>query len=143
MAASAAPRMDVRKDAMHSRHPTTSVLTGNQRKQRERTMSWHDHPMMSVVGCIDSNGAITARACKDISGHRPEESRGKRWRFLVWSQEFNDLAPRSLDEANNLKAMLQLNDEEHFAVCDWLIKHGFADDQILTPPAPINPTREG
>lgn len=87
--------------------------------------------MMSVVGCIDAHGAITARARKEIECHRPEESRGKRWRFLVWSQDFHALAPRTLEEDNNRRAMLILTEEEHFAVCDWLIRHGYADERIL------------
>ena len=93
--------------------------------------SWRDHEMMSVVGCIDAHGAITARACKEIGCHRPEESRGKRWRFLVWSQDFHALAPRTIEEDNNRRTMLILTEEEHFAVCDWLIRHGYADDRIL------------
>lgn len=93
--------------------------------------SWRDHEMMSVVGCIDSNGAITARACKQIDSHRPDECRGKRWRWLVWSQDFHSVPPRTVEEANNRIAMLHLDEDEHFAVCDWLIRHGYADESIL------------
>lgn len=96
--------------------------------------SWRDHEEMSVVGCIDSNGAITARASKEIGAHRPEESRGKRWRFLVWSQDFHAPPPRTIEEANNPRTMLVLTEEEHFAVCNWLIRHGYADDRILPNP---------
>ncbi len=90
--------------------------------------------MMSVCGCIDSLGYITARASKGISTHRPNESIGKRWRWLVQSQEFHSLAPKTVEEANNRISMLHLNDEEHFAVCDYLIKNGYAHPDILPEP---------
>ena len=95
--------------------------------------------MMSVSGCIDSHGAITASAHKEIKGHKPEEMRGKRWRFIVHSQEFSLLMPRTVAESND-RSWRELTDEEHFAVCDWLIRHGYASDDILpnaiaqTPP---------
>lgn len=101
------------------------------KKRSSKAACWRDHAMMSVNGCIDSNGAITARAYKNIHSHTPDESRGKRWRWLVWSQEFHSVPPRTTEEANNRIKMLHLNEEEHFAVCDWLIRHGYADEKTL------------
>jgi hypothetical protein len=87
--------------------------------------------MMSVAGCIDSNGSISGRATKGIDGHRASESRGKRWRWIIHRQEFHILPPKTLAELNNPRAN-ELTDEEHFAVCDWLIRHGYADESILS-----------
>lgn len=50
---------------------------------------------------------------------------------MVWSQEFHCLAPRTIEESNNRIKMLHLNEEEHFAVCDWLVRHGYADERIM------------
>ena len=92
--------------------------------------SWREHPMMSVCGCIDSYGAITARASDHISVHQKCEMSGKRWRWIIHEQQFHSLPPRTIDESNNRRS-LQLNDEEYFLVCNWLIEHGFADERIL------------
>jgi len=59
---------------------------------------WRSHPMMAVAGCIDSNGAIFARATPGIDGHRASESRGKRWRWIIHRQEFHVLPPKTLEE---------------------------------------------
>ena len=92
--------------------------------------SFRQHPCMSVAGCIDSNGRIEAKGFREIGSHTPELSRGKKWRWLVWSQEFSLLMPTTCAEAND-RTRHDLTDEEHFAVCDWLIRHGYADDRIL------------
>lgn len=81
--------------------------------------SWRDHEMMWVIGCIDSNGAIVASPSKEGRTHRPEESRGKRWRWCVWSQEFCDV----------FAGTGHLLDEEVFAIREWLIKRGYASDK--------------
>lgn len=109
------------------------------RKRSAKTTkhSWRNHPMSSVAGCIDAQGEIRGRATKEIDFHPPELSKGKRWRWLIWSQDFHSVAPRTLEEANNRIAMLHLNEEEHFAVCDWLVRHGYADDSIM--PVKANP----
>jgi len=86
--------------------------------------------MMAVAGCIDSHGSISGRATKGVEVHRASESRGKRWRWIIHRQEFHNLIPKTLEEINNPR-MNVLTDEEHFAVCDWLIRHGYADDSIL------------
>ena len=80
--------------------------------------------MMSVVGCIDANGSIIARACKEIGTHRPEEKKGKTWRWLVWSQEFIHVGPRPVDE---------MTDDEVRLVCDWLVRKGYADEYAYPP----------
>lgn len=90
--------------------------------------------MMSVAGCIDSQGEIRAKASKEIQAHTSELSKGKRWRWLVRSQDFHDIAPMTIEESNNRIAMLHLNKEEHFAVCDWLVRNKFADDKIIPNP---------
>ena len=87
--------------------------------------------MMWVIGCIDSNGAITASPTKEGRCHTPEESRGKSWRWCVWSQEMAWGIPgRTIEEINNPR-MNELTDEESFAVWDWLRKHGYTDDRSM------------
>lgn len=86
--------------------------------------------MMAVAGCIDSNGSISARATPGIDGHRASESRGKRWRWIIHRQEFHVLPPKTLAELNNPRTN-ELTADEHFTVCDWLIRHGYADESIL------------
>jgi hypothetical protein len=86
--------------------------------------------MMAVAGCIDSNGSMSAKATPGIDGHRASESRGKRWRWIIHRQEFHALLPKTLAELNNPRAN-ELTDDEHFTVCDWLIRHGYADESIL------------
>jgi hypothetical protein len=77
---------------------------------------------MWVIGCIDSHGAIVARAMRDCGTHTATESKGCRWRFCVWSQDFHATVGGARDI---------LNEDEYIAVCDWLIRHGYADDRIL------------
>ncbi len=74
--------------------------------------------LMWVVGCIDSYGAITARAVNGAGDvmHSANESRGKRWRWNIWGQEFIATRNPSHDK---------LSEEEFETVCDWLIKKGF------------------
>lgn len=48
--------------------------------------------------------------------HGPEESKGRRWRWNIWGQEF--VATRN--PAND-----QLSKEEYFTVCDWLERKGY------------------
>lgn len=88
--------------------------------------SWRDHEYMWVIGCIDSRGAIAASPDRIGRSHRPEESRGKRWRWCVWSQEFSVLATEHDT----------LSDDELFTVCDWLVQRGYADAGIL-PAKPV------
>lgn len=77
---------------------------------------------MWVIGCIDAHGAITARAIRDCGTHTAAESKGRRFRFCVWSQDFH----ATIGGVKDI-----LSDEEHLTVCDWLIRHGYADDRIL------------
>lgn len=84
---------------------------------------WRKHPMMWVLGCIDSNGAIVAHATKEGRTHTIEESKGKRFRWCIWTQDFN-ITFGGIKDA--------LTPEEYFAVCDWLIKHKYADETILS-----------
>jgi hypothetical protein len=95
--------------------------------------NWRTHPMMSVTGCIDSNGAITARASTSIRVHGPAESRGRRWRWLIWSQEFAEVRPANTAEANNMSAM-HMTREEVFAVWDWLRRNDYTDDRTMPRP---------
>lgn len=79
-----------------------------------------DDPMW-VIGCIDDRGAVTARHAgsgKDLM-HRPEESRGTRWRWNIWAQEFVATA----NPAHN-----KLSDEEFEIVTDWLTKKGYKSE---------------
>ena len=74
--------------------------------------------LMWVVGSIDAYGAIHARA---VSGggnvmHGPAESKGKRWRWNIWRQEY--VATRNASHE-------MLTDDEWKIVDDWLIKHGY------------------
>ncbi len=85
--------------------------------------SWRDHPIMWVIGCIDANGAITANPSREGRTHSIEESKGKRWRWCVWSQEFIDAGPRMTHP--------ELSDEESFTVCDWLVRRGYAAETII------------
>lgn len=89
-----------------------------------------DNDIMSVAGCIDSSGAIRARPSKGIATHPPDLMRGHRWRWIVGSQEFMHLAPRTVAELND-RHLMALTSEEDFAVCDWLVRHGYADDRII------------
>ena len=91
---------------------------------------WREHPKRWVAGCIDSSGAISAVASINMEMHDLSASRGKRWRWNIATQEMVLLCPRSVEEANH-REMFELNAEEYFAVCDWLIRHGYADDGIL------------
>lgn len=75
-----------------------------------------DDPMW-VVGCIDSYGAITARIVSHGGSvtHTAEESRGRRWRWNIWGQDF--VATRN-------PAHDRLSDNERVSVMDWLVRHG-------------------
>jgi hypothetical protein len=93
--------------------------------------NWREHAKRWVNGCIDSYGAIHAVATVEIEMHKGNTQNGKRWRWNIGDQDFSSLAPRTVEEANNRIVMLHLNEEEHFTVCDWLIRHGYASDDIL------------
>lgn len=77
-----------------------------------------DDPMW-VVGCIDSYGAISARHvnCNGNIMHTLEESKGRRWRWNIWGQEFHATRNPTLDK---------LSDEENLAVMNWLQRKGYA-----------------
>ena len=93
--------------------------------------NWREHAKRWVNGCIDSHGAIHAVATVEIEAHEGKTLNGKRWRWNIGSQDFCSLAPRTVEEAKNRIQMLHLNEEEYFVVCDWLIRHGYASDEIL------------
>lgn len=84
--------------------------------------SWRNHDKMWIIGCIDAHGAIVARAERDCGTHTAAESKGRRFRFCVWSQDFH----ATIGGVKDI-----FNDDEYLAVCDWLIRHGYADDRIL------------
>lgn len=90
------------------------------RNQQSRFLRKPHHPddPMWVIGCIDSYGAITARhaAGHQQVMHSSAESRGKRWRWNIWGQEFVATRNGRLDE---------MNDEELTAVTDWLERRGY------------------
>jgi hypothetical protein len=92
---------------------------------KTKRKSWRDHEMKWVTGCITSQGAIIASATKGIRSHTLEESQSRRWRWYVWGQEFFAMGPGQT-----------LTEEEEFAVCDWLIRRGYADSDILPEPKP-------
>lgn len=97
------------------------------------SQNWRNHPIMWIIGCIDSNGHITANPSKEGRSHRKEESRGKRWRWCVWSQEMITLVGKTVDEINHPEKT-QLTEEEYFLVCDWLIRNKYASAEILPEP---------
>jgi hypothetical protein len=76
-----------------------------------------DDPMW-VIGCIDSHGAIVARHATSGGNimHGSSESRGKRWRWNIWRQEFFSTLRGRLDE---------LTEDEHSAVVEWLERRGY------------------
>ena len=82
---------------------------------------------MWVVGCITAHGAIIARIVKGPScvTHTEAESKGKRWRWNIWGQEFH------ATRANNLDP---LTDEELVLVHDWLKRNGCEPDDLTTDP---------
>ena len=89
---------------------------------------WRDHDATYVIGCIDSNGAIVANPSREGRTHSYEESKGKRWRWCVWSQEMAwGVSGRTVAEVNS-PCLNQLTYDEEFAVWDWLCKRGYADD---------------
>ena len=94
-------------------------------------MNRRNHKFRWVNGCIDSYGAIFAVPTVEIESHGGKTLNGKRWRWNISSQEFMSLAPRTVEEANNRIKMLSLNDEEYFIVSDWLVCHGYADEDIF------------
>lgn len=100
--------------------------------------NWQEHPYNWVIGSIDSNGAIHAEALVELKAHHGKMLNGKRWRWNIARQEFGSLAPRTVAEANNRIKLLTLNYEECFAVGDWLIRHGYADDNILSHGAEVD-----
>lgn len=111
--------------------PTSRETPARRSHQRPVRHSWRDHDVMYVIGCIDANGAITANPSREGRTHRPEESKGKRWRWCVWSQEMAWGIPgRTLEEINNPR-MNELTDEESFAVWNWLRKRGYTDDRSM------------
>ena len=71
---------------------------------------------MWVIGCIDSYGAIIARHAHGGQNymHTLAESKGKRWRWNIWGQEYHQTA--TLD---------RLTDEEYIAVDTWLERKGY------------------
>lgn len=84
--------------------------------QLKRTYDVND-PMW-IVGCVDSYGAITARVVNSFGNlmHTKEESRGKRWRWNIWGQEFHCTRNPTLD---------RMTDEEYQIVSNWLEERGY------------------
>lgn len=98
-----------------SRHQACHLLS--KRITYKRPGEYDADDPMYVVGCIDSNGAITARVVAgggDVM-HTKDESRGRRWRWNIWAQEFNATRNPTLDH---------LTTEEFEIVNNWLVEHG-------------------
>ena len=76
---------------------------------------------MWVVGSIDAYGAIHARVVKggESATHTPAESKGKRWRWNIWAQEF--MATRNPSNERLLP-------EEFQRIQAWLERKGCAID---------------
>lgn len=79
--------------------------------------NWREHEIMWVVGCIGHDGLIVATPLKEGRTHTQEESRGTRWRWFVWEQDWKFL------RANEF-----LTHEEELQVLDWLIERGYAEE---------------
>lgn len=91
-------------------------------KKKENTpVNWRKHPMMWVVGAIDSNSHIVGTAVRGGRVHNESESKGCKFRFSIHSQDFFDV----------LFGYVKMKPEEYFSVCDWLIRNNYADDKIL------------
>lgn len=75
---------------------------------------------MWVIGCIDAYGAISARVVKrnDDIMHTLNESKGKRWRWNIWSQEFHCTRNPTLDK---------LDPDERVSVESYLERRGLKD----------------
>lgn len=91
-------------------------------------MNWRKHEMGYVMGCIDSYGEIRGKATRQMECHPPELSKGKRWRFCIWSQEFSIIMPKTLEEYNDPHSKI-LTDEEAFLVWNWLMEKGYTDEK--------------
>lgn len=93
-------------------------MTMSEMKRRSKDP---DEPMW-VIGCIEHNGAITGRAA--ASGgrvmHSKEESKGKRWRWNIWSQDFHATLKMCFDPGSQV-----LTPEEFSLVEDWLERRGY------------------
>lgn len=78
---------------------------------------YHPDDPMWVIGCIEHNGAITARIVNGRGRvmHGPEESKGKRWRWNIWGQEYTATRNPSND---------RLSEEELAIVDNWLEEKG-------------------
>lgn len=103
------------------------------RRKRTKPINWREHPKRWVNGSIDSNGAIHAVALEEIEAHEGATLRGKRWRWNIARQDFSLIAPRTVEEANKRRHLLVLSDEEYFSVCNWLVQHGYAGEEIIPP----------
>lgn len=56
--------------------------------------------------------------------HLPSESKGRRWRWNIWGQEYHATRNPTLD---------RLSKEEMDLVSDWLVRHGHKHDEIQPP----------
>ena len=73
-----------------------------------------------------------------MQSHRAAESRGKRWRWCVRSQEFIGVMPIKVAELNNPR-LLELDRLEVLAVSDWLVKRRYADESVISAVLKVRP----
>ena len=84
---------------------------------------WFDHDYMYVVGSIDAYGKIHAKAVGGFKGsstltHTKDVSKGKRFRWDIYQQRWGEV-----------RRYENFTDEEQFAISDWLVRHGYAEDK--------------
>lgn len=85
---------------------------------------WARTKPMWVIGTIDSQGAIRARASKgrDNPIHGKDDGPGHRWRWNVWGQEFHAV----MGGASTMKQ------EEYETVTNWLTVNGYVYENTTT-----------
>lgn len=75
-----------------------------------------------MCGGIDANGAVIAHPVYrgDDVNHTPAEASISSWRWDVTGQCFMD---------HSIPQKRDLTDDELFAIADWLIKNGYAEEE--------------
>jgi len=84
---------------------------------------WNETKPMWVIGTIDSNGAIRARASvgRNNPMHSAEDGPGRRWRWNVWGQDYHAVAGGHDN----------IGPEAALIVDDWLRNHGYVYDSMV------------
>jgi len=89
---------------------------------------WSDTGIMWVSGGIDHNGVVVGHPCYLLNQHgkedcepehTAEEKYSTPWRWSVSDQMFMD---------HMIPPKRHMTEDEIFAVHDWLIEHGYADE---------------